>query len=243
MPSRKYKKIVGNSLSALSRRRETRNAPGSALLVVTEGVNTEPVYFNRLRKKFAAQTVELVTHGEGKGDPRVLADAALTMRKERRRRARNGDLGINELPDFDAIWIVFDTDVLPPDRLHNGIAYARGKGVNVASSEPCFEFWMLLHAAGGYTTAPMPRCADVVPRLLHAFAWAHYSKNAQDAENLVEPLLTKERIQRAVLATQRVRNHHEAANTPFPANPSSDVDALVEAINEAVSPANKFLVE
>jgi hypothetical protein len=206
---------------------------------VAEGENTEPVYFETLKRRFAAPTLELVSHGAGAGDPRVLANEALRIRNDRRRLARRKELGIGQLEDFDELWIVFDSDVLPSQKLNDGIAYAKSKGIKIAYSEPCFEFWLLLH--GAFTTAPMTKCDDVKPYLNRAFGWTGYDKNRAETAKLIPPLLTRALIQTAMGRSGDVRNHHLSANTQFPANPSTSVDALIQGINDAVSQANKFL--
>jgi hypothetical protein len=238
----KFHRKAGTAISSFRRRITNRVEPGSAILVVTEGVNTEPAYFQRIRERFAAPTVELVPHGAGRGDPRALADEALRLKKERKKKMRDRKLGINRLEDFDAIWIVFDTDVLQPQKLHDGIAYARSKGLHIAYSEPCFEFWLLLHQK--FTTASMAKCANVIPFLKEFLGWKNYSRDGKKKSEVLtfmESLVTKEQVKTAVAHAEQVRNYHEQGGTPFPANPSTDVDHLIQAIDEAVSPANKFL--
>jgi len=194
-----------------------------------------------IRERFAAPTVELVPHGEGAGDPRVLADAALAIR-EKRQNTPKEKLGVNRLEDFDEIWIVFDTDVLSAEKRNDGIAYAKKMGVNVAPTEPCFEFWLLLH--GKYTTAPMPKCKDVIPHLKSTFGWKTYSRDGKKADKvkgMLEPLVDKAHLKQAISYTKQVRTHHADAGSTYPANPSTEMDKLIKAINKAVSPANKFL--
>jgi len=238
----KYQRRAGTDIESFRRRRTTRSEPGSSILVVTEGVNTEPAYFQWIRDGFAAPTVELVSFGAGRGDPRALADEALRLKSERKRRMRDRKLGINRLEDFDATWIVFDTDVLPPQKLHDGIAYAKSKGLLIAYSEPCFEFWLLLHRR--FTTASMAKCANVIPFLAEFLGWENYSREGKKKAEvlaLMEPLVTKEQVRTAVANAEQVREHHDKGGTSFPANPSTDVDLLIRAIHDAVSPANKFL--
>jgi hypothetical protein len=242
VPMARYRRKAETSVQSFRRRVSSLSAPGSAILIVTEGINTEPAYLSWIKERFAAPTVELVPHGAGRGDPRALADEALRLRNERKRAMRNRTAGIHRLGDFDEIWIVFDTDVITSQKLNDGIAYAHSKGIRIASSEPCFEFWLLLHER--YTTAVMPKCADVIPYLEKFLGWKNYSRDGKkeaDARALMEPLVGKERLNVAVSNALSVRKYHECGGTKFPANPSTDVDLLIKAINAAVSPANKFL--
>lgn len=241
MGKNKYKPSISKSASSFLRTIGKNVDPGAAILVVTEGVNTEPTYFEALRNAFASPSVELVPHGAGRGDPKKLTDAALEFRKNRRKDARDKKLSISQLEYFDQIWIVFDTDVLTPQKRNDGIAYAKSKGVKVAYSEPCFEYWLLLHSAAHYTTAQMQKCANVKPYLEKAFGWSGYDKNKAECKKLIPPLVTKENVRTAVEASRRVKEHHRGANTPFPANPSTDVELIIQTINEAVSKPNKFL--
>lgn len=241
MGNKKYKPSVSKSASSFMRTMGKDVEPGSSILVVTEGVNTEPAYFEALKHAFASPSVELVPYGAGRGDPRSLTDAALAYQKKRRKDARDKKLSISQLEVFDEIWIVFDTDVLKPDKRNSGIAYAESKGIKIAYSEPCFEYWLLLHNAAAYTTAAMGTCADVKPYLEKAYGWSGYDKNKEESKKLIAPLVTKQSVKTAVKASQRVRRHHFDADTPFPANPSTEVDLVIEAINKAVSKPNKFL--
>lgn len=238
MSKHKYRRSAGTSASSYTRSGRKGNRPGSSILVATEGGNTEPIYFESIRRMFSSPTVELVTHGAGRGDPRSLADAAIEVRNERRRQARKKELSINQLEDFDEIWIVFDTDVLNAEKRSDGIAYARSKGIQIAYSEPCFEYWLLLH--GRYTTAQMLQCEEVQAFLKQTFGWSGYNKNHRECVKLIEPLVTKSTVQKAMKHAGRCRRHHEEAGTPFPANPSTDVDRLIEAINDASPRANKL---
>ena len=241
MGKKKYKPSVGKSAKSFIRTIGKNVEPGSSILIVTEGVNTEPTYFDALKYAFASPSVELVAYGAGRGDPRSLADAALAYQKKRRKDARDKKLSISQLEDFDEIWIVFDTDVLKPDKRNDGIAYAKRKGLKVAYSQPCFEYWLLLHSAEAYTTAAISQCADVTPYLEKAYNWRGYDKNKEASKKLIAPLVTKENVKNAVEASQRVRRHHSDVSTPFPANPSTKVDLIIETINKSVSAPNKFL--
>ena len=238
----KYARKAASDVRSFRRGPVVSEKAGSAILVVTEGENTEPAYFEWVRHRFAAPTVELVAHGAGRGDPTALAKEALRFRDERRQSMRNHELSINQADDFDEIWIVFDTDVLTAKNRSEGIAFAHSHGIHIAYSEPCFEFWLLLHAT--CTTAQMAKCKNVEPHLEKHLGWKNYSrrgKKASQVSAMMAPLVEKEIIQQAVKHAQQIRQHHTAGSTPFPANPSTDVDLLLRAINDALGPANRFL--
>lgn len=133
------------------------------------------------------------------------------------------------------MWIVFDTDVpVEHGKFHDGVAFAEASGVKTAESSPCFEYWLLLHL--DYTTAPMERFANVKPRLVKALG-CDYAKDCKESAKLIPPLVEKFKV--AMSRAGQARKHHEGAGTAPPPNPSTNVDLLVEAIQDAVSPANQ----
>ncbi|MCC5808588.1 MAG: RloB domain-containing protein [Opitutales bacterium] len=233
MGSRKWSKKIDTDPRSFRRPRGSK-PPAKAILIVTEGEVTEPVYFDAVKRKLILPTVEIEVVGSGKGDPRRLAESAVKQRKERRKNARKGTLALSEASDFDELWIVFDTEMpVAQGRYHDGVAFAAAKGVKVAESTPCFEFWLLLHL--DYTTAPMATFADVKPKLERALDCA-YAKDARDSAALIPPLLAE--LKTACVRAEKIRIHHDEARTPKPANPSTEVDKLIAAIEAAASPAN-----
>lgn len=58
-----------------------------------------------------------------------------------------------------------------------------------------------------------------------------YSTSADVAKNAISSFAGK--WPEAVVHAERVRTHHIAANTPPPANPSTEVCALVRALNDS----------
>lgn len=64
---------------------------------------------------------------------------------------------------YDEVWCVFDVDEFPD--VTAAVEVARRANIHLAISNPCFEFWLLLHFE--QCVAPLPRFADVAPRLKH----------------------------------------------------------------------------
>lgn len=115
----------------LTRRLGTRPERGR-ILIVTEGTQTEPQYFEGLKKHLRATGLDVVgvdVHGIGRDPERIVDEAARRMKAARRE-------------PYDEVWCVFDVDRhdLSPAR-----ASARRAGVSVAISNPCFEIWLLWH--------------------------------------------------------------------------------------------------
>ncbi len=238
MGSEKYRKKLSARPSSFHRERGIK-PPARGILIATEGIVTEPAYFEALKKKLALSTVEVCIEGAGIGDPQRLAEAALEERTKRRKAFKNGETGYSQVPDFDEIWIVFDTDV-PEEhgKLNNGLQFAASKKVNCAHSTPCFEYWLLLHLEGGRTTSPMAKCKNVVPKLAAALK-TKYTKHGEETKVLMPPLVEQTELARAVANAAWVRNYHRAGNSTFPCNPSTEVDRLIAAIRAAAAPAQK----
>ena len=112
------------------------------------------------------------------------------------------------------------------------VQYAVSKGVKLAHSTPCFEFWLLLHIKGYTTRADLLNgklAKDAVEKALGE----EYSTNAETAQKVIPTLLAK--WPEAFQHDRRVRDHHLTANTKPPGNPSTEVDHLVCALNDAAT--------
>jgi hypothetical protein len=228
MPSKKWQKLMEKSPASFRRGRPTRE-PAASILVVTEGQVSEPAYFNEMRRRLKLGTVELEVEPGEMGDPRRLAERACEINAERRSGTKKRKMGFFQPRVFDELWIVFDTDApAVQGRLHSGLSFAQANGVRCAHSTPCFEFWLLRHHV--FTTAPMRVCSDVIPRLSEAIG-ARYTKNAGESAQIIPPILG--RLELALENAGRIRNHHAAGGSPFPANPSTEVDCLIHSILKA----------
>lgn len=96
-------------------------------LIICEGVNTEPDYFNAFR--LTSATVKAVGHGMG---TTALVQKAVKIRKQK---------GVT----FDHYWVVFDKDDFSDTDFNAAIVLAKQNGFEVAYSNQAFEYWFLLH--------------------------------------------------------------------------------------------------
>ncbi|RCG30260.1 RloB domain-containing protein [Sphaerisporangium album] len=119
--------------SDLGRRRHTKQEK-PRILIVTEGLNTEPQYFKGLLHELRATGVEVYRlHVEGIGrDPVRVVKKALVISSE----APAGD-------EYEQVWCVVDVD--DHETLQTALSAARRASINVAVSNPCFEVWLLWH--------------------------------------------------------------------------------------------------
>lgn len=125
----------------------TRSIKMTRHLIVCEGKETEPRYFEGLKAALRTadgRKVAVVVRGSGKHTLGLLEYAEEVCRYA---------------PDsFDHVWLVFDKDDFSADefdRVGRECAATLGSVCTFHAlwSNPCFEIWPLLHLR--YTTAPM----------------------------------------------------------------------------------------
>ena len=130
------------------KRRSSHRSPKARVLVVCEGASTEPLYFKAMRDRLRLST--LVVRAAKGVDPRTLVNMAS---KEAQKEKRTGE-------QFDAVYCVFDLDSHP--QFKDASKTALDRGLKLARSWPCFEFWLLLHfgyVRGSYeSTGSASRC-------------------------------------------------------------------------------------
>jgi hypothetical protein len=114
------------------RRRAGSRKPKDRVLVVVCGARTEKLYLDGMRRHFRDSPVAIEVRSDA-GSPSQPIDHAVKLWA----RDRDG---------FDQVWCVFDVDEFGRDVDRAVVAAARAD-VAVAVSNPCFEFWLLLHFA------------------------------------------------------------------------------------------------
>lgn len=99
------------------------------ILIVGEGVNTEPSYFEQFREP----GVRVVSIGLGESTRKLVQDV------EERRKIEEKKLR----KKFDETWVVFDKDSFKDFK--QAISEAKDKGYQVAYSNQSIEYWFILH--------------------------------------------------------------------------------------------------
>jgi len=107
----------------------TREAPEliekQYILIVCEGENTEPSYFDR----FKLSTAVIKSVGLGYNTISLVKKTAELAKQD----------------DYDQIWCVFDRDDFPTADFDNAIFSAEKRGFGIAYSNQAFEYWLILH--------------------------------------------------------------------------------------------------
>lgn len=114
---------------SLKRRSSYRDIKQS-FLIICEGVNTEPDYFNAFR--FTSASVKAL--GKGLNTIKLVQEAIIIKNEERKK----GHV-------FDQYWVVFDKDDFSNHDFNEAIRLAESNGFQVAYSNQAFEYWFLLH--------------------------------------------------------------------------------------------------
>ena len=213
-----------SALEELRVRAAGRRPKGRNYLIVCEGTETEPNYFEALRKKLSG----------GEGDKIVIVGAQdNTLGIVERAREEIALRNRSDNPPYYHVWLVFDRDSFPADDFDNAIditekedAKFQAQGAelsphwHVAWSNEAFELWYLFHFqenVGGEISR------DRFKELLSEYLGFRYEKNDQRMFELLLPNV-EQAIQRAERAYQRW-----SKDTPWHMrNPATAVYQLVD---------------
>ena len=134
MTSRKHRNT--NSYERLQGSKE----PRKSILIVCEGKKTEPIYFNSLKRILRLAMVEIDIVGEGAA-PITVVDRAIELREERRHLAKTS----LRKAAYEVVYCVVDVEAPKAESLSRAVDKARGNNLQVILSNPCFEYWYILH--------------------------------------------------------------------------------------------------
>ncbi|WP_420811841.1 RloB family protein [Kutzneria albida] len=112
------------------------------MLIVCGAVGTEPAYFDGLKQARRNPAVKVKVLGKGVAPDQLV-----------RYTCKVGD-------GYDEIWCVVDTDEYD---IPAAVRAARGTRVQLSVSDPCFEYWLILHFQDCHRPA---RCYDEVLPIL-----------------------------------------------------------------------------
>jgi len=120
---------------SLVRRRPFRTV-GKSILIVCEDSKSSPAYFRKYRKKLSIRSVNVEVCGEECGSaPISVVDFAKVKKLEVETSTVRDD--------YDEIFCVVDVDDHPS--LGDAVQTARDNSLNLIISNPCFEYWYILH--------------------------------------------------------------------------------------------------
>lgn len=210
--------------------------PGDSFLIVTEGEVTEPIYFKLLLNRLQLSTVRIKVIPGKASDPHHVVQTAVKEVQKLKRRSKKTQIANNELTSYDHVWAVVDTDHASQSKTWDNILKeAKKHKIQLAHSTPCFEYWLLLHLE--YTTRTLQN-GKAAKKTLENKLGTSYSTNKSTTETNLKTLLGN--CPKAITNAKKARVHHTEANTPLPANPSTEVDHLAAALNDSALPHYRF---
>lgn len=190
-------------------------------LVVAEGKETEPRYFEGVRAALGTaneRKVAVVVKGTGKHTLDLLDFAVEHCRYA---------------PEtFDHVWLVFDKDDFPAcdfDAMERKCAELSdgSRTFHALWSNPCFELWLLLHLR--YTTAPMTaaECQRALAQAMSRDLNIEYRKNLDGLFGAVDG----ERAESLRRAGRLIAHHRGLCNIkPSAQNPATKVGEIFDVM-------------
>ncbi|WP_206688029.1 RloB family protein [Aestuariibaculum marinum] len=176
------------------------------ILIVCEGENTEPSYFNQF--KLTSATIKPV--GEGYNTISLVKRAyALSQEKK-----------------YDQVWCVFDKDDFDDNDFNNAIQIASGYNFGVGYSNQAFEYWLILHfndhQGGGIARKDYNQIINDLLKPFNVNYDGKKSKLINDAFfELLDGVDDKTNEKRIDLAIKRAERNHKLHNQSNPAKEES----------------------
>jgi hypothetical protein len=138
---------------------------------------------------------------------------------------------------YDHVWVLFDTDVpARQGQFGPALELARKEGFHVGHSTPSVEVWLLLH----FRDRPGPLLNSEAAEHAVGEAWGQrYDKSGETFPKLWTAL--KPNVPVAVHRAIQIREYHQKGASSFPANPSTELDLLVLALDASVQPPLRIL--
>lgn len=197
--------------------------------IYCEGEKTEPAYFKKYLEKTRPgdiRTKVIQIEATKKNTPIQLIDVAIEK--------------LRSCPEGDTFWVVFDRESHQKykDELHHqAYSKARGKGINIAISNVCFELWILLHfqdCSSPYVSFDDLMAKSGLKKQLQDNGIQSYEKGESRIFDLIQGDVAQARI-RAKEMSEATKAAADAKKTmPYQLNPYCDVYLLLDAIDEFV---------
>lgn len=176
------------------------------ILIVCEGKNTEPSYFNQFR--LTSATIKPV--GEGYNTISLV----------------NRAIQISNQSSYEQVWCVFDKDDFDSVDFNNAILLANANGFGIAYSNQAFEYWILLHF-NDHQGGGMHRDEynDKLNKSLKEFNISYDGKKSkmvtEEIFELLDGIDEKTGKERKILAIERAEKIYDRLDHNNPANEES----------------------
>jgi hypothetical protein len=177
-----------------------------SILIVCEGENTEPSYFNQFR----ITSAKVKSVGEGYNTISLV----------------NRALALSQQGNYDQVWCVFDKDDFNDNDFNLAIQIAVANNFGVAYSNQSFEYWLILHF-NDHQGGGMHRDSynDKINEHLKPFKVTYDGNGTklieEDFFELLDDIDDKTRRKRAELAIDRAERNYNHFDHTNPAREES----------------------
>ena len=187
-------------------------------LIVTEGIKTEPQYFealkNHINKNFKGH-ISMKIYGTGNNTVNVFEKA-----KELATKSPNG---------FKYVWIVYDTDDFLAENINKVVELCNSNSseqtvYHALWSNQCIELWYLLHFS--YFQSDIKR-KEYYPKLtqqLKRIKKGEYKKNRDDMFDILKPY-----INTAIANAEKLADENKS-KTPTQSAPGTEVFRIIKML-------------
>ena len=187
-------------------------------LIVTEGTETEPQYFNAIKRivnENYRDRIQLQIEGMG--------DNTLNLFEKAKR------IAFESANEYKHVWVVYDTDDFPAENVNKTAVLCENASTDELTfhaiwSNQCIELWFLLHF--GYYQSDTYR-SEYWPKLsyyLNEMGHGDYSKNRDDMYDILRPYMD------AAIANARRLNEFNKGKTPSDSAPGTKVYEIIEKL-------------
>ncbi|WP_275297463.1 RloB family protein [Maricaulis parjimensis] len=171
------------------KRRQGNTPELDQIWVYAEGEKTEPLYLEGLKRDLGLGNITIKKVGSKTAPSTLLATAQRHLKNQ-------GQFA----PDF--VYLVFDHDNF--ECFDQVIAECRSdKKISAIPSDPCFEYWLLLHVT--MTTRSFASAAEVINELRKHEVFRTYTKTTDGVYEAIRHL-TEDAIRNANTARSQIRD-------------------------------------
>lgn len=202
-------------------RSPAKREPYKLILIVCEGSETEPNYFDNLREDQNLSSVNVQITGSTGSDPMSVLNHAIKEYKERKKENNPSTL-------YDEVYCVIDRD--SHANFDNVVSKSRSyKYINLIRSYPSFEYWYICHFK--YTRASIcesgnKSAGDNCVKTLNGHWQTEFSESYKKNDKSIYRKLNS-LFKQAVTNSNRALKDAEASGEM---NPSTEVHLLVDCL-------------
>ena len=201
-------------------RRESVRIPSKTILIVCEDSKSSPDYFRKLRSELGIKSVTVEICGKECGSAPI---SVVNYAIERKQGVESSSIR----DKYDEIFCVIDIDQHETDQ---AIQKAKDNNVNMIISNPCFEYWYVLHFKRMGKSCSRHQLCSELKKELRQCGFKAYNKSGCDFFAQIYPL-TKTAVKNA---KDILRSQYHNESDLRKCDPSTHVYKIVESMEHSV---------